>query len=335
MVKNFFKVLLFAVLCFLIVEQSYRVYSVGLVAFNPWRLNSLTGIFNSGLIELSEDPEIYYELKPNLDNYFKGARLTTSSIGLADKEYSLEKPEDTLRIAVVGSSWSMASGVPTDRSYHAILEERLNLDPALPNIEIINFSVEYYSLREIVAIARKKVLAWNPDIIIVAVTFTTASLSWDGIIANRELPPKNNPFFTSFALRAITGAMGIKWIGSTDPRREALGKYGMGVFRDQLTRSLREINAAADPEGARTMLLWLAFEPLQGKVLADVKAMAEDTGVIVVRGEKPLMGTKREQEALRISRFDRHPNELAHSKIADELESALIENDLLPPKVDL
>ena len=323
-------------LCFLVVEQSYRIYSVGAVAFNPWRLNSLTGILDSGLVNLSDDPEIYYELKPNLDTYFKGSTFTTNSMGLAeDREYEKAKPPGVYRIAIVGSSWSMASGVPTDQSYHAVLEERLNQEFADLDIEFINFSVEYYSLREMLATTKSKALDWQPDLIVVPVTYTTASLAWDGVVSNRELPPKTNPFFTSYAARELTGALGLPTWWSGEPRRGTLGPYGMGVYRDQLTRVMREFNAAANSVGARTMLLWLAFEELRGKVLADLEVMAADTGVIIVQGERPLLGSKRYQEGLRISRFDRHPNALAHQKIADALEAALYEHQLLPAKVDL
>jgi hypothetical protein len=333
--RSLLTIVVFSVLCFLTVEQSYRVYSVGMKAFDPWKLNSLSGIMDSGLIDMVDDPEIYYELKPNIDEYFKGVKLRTNSVGIADQEYPREKPEDTLRIAVVGSSWSMASGVPTDKSYHAILEEQLKLNPDLKAVEFINFSVEYYSLREIVAVTKQRVLDWDPDIILVAVTFTTASLVWDGILVDRELPPKNNPFFDSFALRALASAVGLTLGASMDTRRESLGPFGMNMLREQLTRSMREINAVARPRGIQTMLLWLAFEELQGLMLENLEVFEEESGMILMRGDLPLLGTKAEQERLRISRFDRHPNELAHQKIADVVEAALIENSLLPAKVSL
>ncbi len=333
--RSLLRIVVFSLFCFLMVEQSYRVYSVGMKAFDPWKLNSLAGILNSGLINMVDDPEIYYELKPNLDVYFKGVELRTNSVGLADQEYPREKPQDTLRIAVIGSSWSMASGVPTDKSYHAILEERLKSNPELKAVEFINFSVEYYSLREIVAVTKQRVLDWDPDIILVPVTFTTAFLVWDGIVVDRELLPKHNPFFDSFALRALASAVGVNLGAMKDARRETLGPWGMNMFRDQLTRSLREINAVARPRGIQTMLLWLGFEELQRKVLAELEALDEDEGIILIRGDLPLLGTKREQERLRVGRFDRHPNELAHQKLADVVETALIENSLMPAKASL
>jgi hypothetical protein len=120
-----------------------------------------------------------------------------------------------------------------------------------------------------------------------------------------------------------------------DTRRESLGPFGMNMLRDQLTRSMREINAVARPRGIQTVLLWLAFEELQGLMLENLEVFEEESGIILVRGDLVLLGTKAEQERLRISRFDRHPNELAHQKIADVVEAALIENSLLPAKVSL
>lgn len=333
MLSNLLKTAIFVILCFLMLEQSYRVYSVGWTAFSIAKMNSLTSILNSGLIELSDDPEIYYQLKPNLDTYYKGIELTTNSYGLADKEYALEKPPGTFRVAVVGSSWSMASGAPPEASYHALLEQRFSDDPDLPAVEFINFSVEYYSLHEITAIIKKRVPAWDPDLILVPITFTTAFIAVDGATADRELPPTIYPFFASFTLRELN-RLGVPWPLPVNPHRETYPKEGMDEMRAQLRRSMLEINDVADSIGARTMIVWLGFDTLQRKLLTSIEAVTEENKIILARGDIPLQGSALEQKRFHVSRFDRHPNSIAHLKIADVVESAFIENELLSVQVN-
>jgi hypothetical protein len=103
----------------------------------------------------------------------------------------------------------------------------------------------------------------------------------------------------------------------------------MGIFRTQLDRSLREVHKVSDQVGAKMMMLWLGFEPAQRRVLDTMEQVSSDTGMVIVQSSSIFLGSMREVERLRVSRFDRHPNEIAHQRIADVVESAILENDLL------
>ncbi len=50
----------------------------------------------SGLIKPSSYTKIIFELKPNLNTYFKMARFMTNSCGLRDKEYLVDKQKTLL-----------------------------------------------------------------------------------------------------------------------------------------------------------------------------------------------------------------------------------------------
>lgn len=45
---------------------------------------------------------------------------------MRDKEYTIEKPANTLRIALLGTSFEMGSGVENDMMFEKLLEDRLN-----------------------------------------------------------------------------------------------------------------------------------------------------------------------------------------------------------------
>ena len=56
-----------------------------------------------------------------------GSRLTINRLGMRDRpDRTVEKPPDTCRVAVVGSSVVMGYGVGDDETFTRLLEDRLN-----------------------------------------------------------------------------------------------------------------------------------------------------------------------------------------------------------------
>jgi hypothetical protein len=71
------------------VECAIRLYKFGLGGLSPRRMRSFTELGESGLVQESRDPELIYELKPNLNTLYKLVDFRTNSRGLRDVEYSL------------------------------------------------------------------------------------------------------------------------------------------------------------------------------------------------------------------------------------------------------
>jgi len=151
----------------LIMEQGYRFYLYGTASFSYEKVNSVRDIGRSDLIQASEFPEVVYELKPNLSSVFKLEALNTNSHGLRDKEYSLEKAEGTIRVAVVGDSFTMPSGVSIEDAYHSRVEERLNAEQTGMKYEFINFGVGGYSFAQYLAVLKNKAVHFSPDAVLV------------------------------------------------------------------------------------------------------------------------------------------------------------------------
>jgi lysophospholipase L1-like esterase len=63
---------------------------------------------------------------------------TRNSLGFHDKEYSVHKPPNTFRIVILGDSFVEAIQVPLKKTFHKILEKKLN--------EAFDFPVEVFSL---------------------------------------------------------------------------------------------------------------------------------------------------------------------------------------------
>src|SRR3989344_4140928 len=119
------------------------------------------------------DREKVFGLRRNNEGFFHGGHYTTNSHGFRGKEISIEKPENTVRVLVVGDSISFGHGVNDNETYPYFLEQSLNEylagEEEAPAFEVINTSVpgnspfqEYHDM--------KRGLAYDPDIIVLQIT---------------------------------------------------------------------------------------------------------------------------------------------------------------------
>lgn len=112
-----------------------------------------------------------FENKPGISSILRRQEFTThvriNSRGLRDKEYSLEKPENTIRIAFVGDSMVFGFGVELNETMGKLLESKLNsgLDK---HYEVINFGVSAYGTEQEYIWIKDEVINYSPDIIILS-----------------------------------------------------------------------------------------------------------------------------------------------------------------------
>lgn len=327
-IKPLLKAGVFLILLLLVVEQSYRIYSLGSAAFSPRLFNSYNLLLKSDFVRLSEFPDIYFELKPDLDGWYRGNRFTTNSAGLADREYAREKPAGVTRVAVVGSSWTMATGVPQEAAWHARLESELNRGTTPPRFEFINFGVEYYGLRELVATVRHKVPLWQPDILHVDLTTFTGYLLWDTADPGQRLPAKATPFFQSYALRALAAAAGI---GIYDGAMEGRPTVGgdVALAHDQTVRALREIAALAAELDVPVVFSWLSFGRPGPQLDQRLRTLASELGLVYVPAYESIRQRgHRKGQPITAS----HPDAETHRIIARRVRGAMAASGLLPSR---
>ena len=113
----------------------------------------------------SENPLLVYINRP----YAKvSSKESFNSDGLRDREYNLEKPVDTVRIAILGDSVAYGDRIDSrEEIFSEILEYSLNL-LGEKNFEVINFGVGGYNIVQEVELYNEKASRYNPDIIILA-----------------------------------------------------------------------------------------------------------------------------------------------------------------------
>jgi len=206
---------LLALIAVILIELTYRTYLFGAAGLTIEKVNSVHPLSLSGLIQPSRYPEIIYELKPGLDTWFKLARFRTNSAGLPDGEYLLSKPENTFRIVVIGSSFSMAAGVAMEDSWQNVLERDLNARVEKKKVEVINFSVGGYDPRQLLATLKQRAVLYAPDLALVDLTLTSPSLmrADDAYHKPLALPTRTYPFLHSFAFERLSQRTHPPFIG--------------------------------------------------------------------------------------------------------------------------
>jgi len=119
------------------------------------------------LVRPSEESDIVYELKPDLDTCFQETRVRTNHQGFrASWEYATEKPAGTLRILGLGDSLMFGWGMPYEATYASTVERVLSKRLSRP-VEFINTAVPGYNTAIEAAVLEKRGLRYTPDVVIV------------------------------------------------------------------------------------------------------------------------------------------------------------------------
>jgi hypothetical protein len=117
-----------------------------------------------------------YSLQPGLSGWYRKegeAYIRINSDGLRDREHAKQKPANTLRIALLGDSYSEALQVPLEDAFWVVMEEKLQGCSAFnegKRVEVINFGVSGYGTAQELLTLREKVWDYAPDIVLLAMT---------------------------------------------------------------------------------------------------------------------------------------------------------------------
>jgi hypothetical protein len=115
---------------------------------------------------LSDNPLLAYEMRPNHRNTRTDGHninVSTNSHGQRDVERTLEKPEGTTRLLLLGDS--VVQGI-TLADLEQTISRRVERMFADPPIEVLNFGVVGYNTRAEVELLRVKGLRFDPDTVV-------------------------------------------------------------------------------------------------------------------------------------------------------------------------
>jgi hypothetical protein len=140
------------------------------------------------------DPYRGYSLRPGVSGWYTRegkSYVRINSEGLRDREHAKPKAANTVRIAILGDSFSEAMHVPMENTFWALMEKKLKACPefAGKEIEVINFGVSGYGTTQEFITLRQRTWDYNPDIVILAMTtFNDISDNSRALKSTEEIP---------------------------------------------------------------------------------------------------------------------------------------------------
>jgi hypothetical protein len=164
-----------------------------------------------------------------------------NSSGFHDEERSREKLADTIRIAVLGNSWTEALQVPREKMYTSVLQERLNGDSCFAgkSVEVLNFGVAGYSTAQELLTLQREVWSYHPDLVLLAF-YPARDIANNVRELNNAADPERSPYFVDRGGQLVLDDS-FRSQPALQPRQIAL--QNIGYQFNQHIQVLQAINA--------------------------------------------------------------------------------------------
>lgn len=262
------------------------------------------------------------ELRPNLRTHLSGRPFSTNQWGLRDREYSVSPSPSTRRIALMGSSIIMGSGVSDGENFESLLEARLNREYS-PNTslhyEILNFSVGGYGPLEQMVALERRVFSFQPQAVFYVAHYSDTKRAINHLInaVARGLEPPYDD------LRRIAREAEID---ATTP--ETVAQARLRPFGSELVSfAYRRIAAECRARGIAPV--WIVLPDLGDenfdKPSDALIRLASAAGFHVLDLSDVYAGF--DQKRIRVSEADSHPNTDGHRIIEERIYRELKDLD--------
>jgi lysophospholipase L1-like esterase len=97
---------------------------------------------------------------------YQGEWITINSLGFRGEEMTLNKPSETLRIVIVGSSAAFGVGVRDEEAFTTLLEANL-AEQIDQEVEVINAGITGANSTQELIVLETRVIALEPDIVVI------------------------------------------------------------------------------------------------------------------------------------------------------------------------
>jgi hypothetical protein len=122
------------------------------------------------------DPNTGWRMRPGYNEivYFPGRSFLDeiNRDGWRDKLYPIEKPKGSIRLGMLGCSFTYGVGVKMEESYPKVLE-RMFHDQGRSNIEVMNFGTNGWGLDQMLIGYKSYIRKYKPDLLVVLYTSDT------------------------------------------------------------------------------------------------------------------------------------------------------------------
>jgi hypothetical protein len=286
------------------------------------------------VVRFLEHDFLQFELKPGVRRTLFGQPFVTNAFGMHDDPVSIEKPDGTFRIAVLGASLDMGWGVKYQDTYINQLQEWLSAQAAHKalspprHFEVLNFAVAAYSPLQRLETLRRKVLAFHPDLVIYSATTLDSRLMEINIC---ELLRKRVDLKYEFVRETAARAGIVEKDLRTTPRgkkrlKSKLRPFYWGLY-DQTLGAIAAECRSADIPLVVVMIPRVGPEDLpnaRAEPVARLKAMIAHNGLPVIDLTNTFDNV--DPASLAIAARDNHPNAIGHQRLFQALRGAVVED---------
>ena len=294
------------------------------------------GMVPSG-IAVETDDLMYEQLRPSIKNtVFKRAPLSTNQWHMRDMEYAKEKPEQTIRMAMLGKSYEMGWGVRNAEVMEQITEDKLNAEYASQSgfdYEIMNFSVGGYSIVQYVELSENAFPEFKPDVVFI----TTHAGEGSRVVAN-ILKIYNKGTVLPEHLQAFLDRAGVTKDMEYAEQKRRLDELEEDIVRWGYDRMLK----AYEAQGITP--IWM-FVPRTMGHQTDLEGVTENTSEFTrwsaiaeeagFEHRWNLSGTFDAYEELlqiQLAEWDTHPNALGHDLLGQQFYDVMVQHmDVIEP----
>jgi D-alanyl-lipoteichoic acid acyltransferase DltB (MBOAT superfamily) len=271
-----------------------------------------------------------YDLRPNVKIFFRRDYLSTNEWGMRDLPYTLDKPANTFRIALLGSSRDMGAGVGDTQTFETIIENELNAKftgQPYDQYQILNFSIGGYSmLQKLYFLQNRNLFDFQPDIVIItpnAAHEDRASFLhlYQTFSKGIDIP---YPYLLDLLDRAgVTPGMGeLEALDRLMPLREEMLAWVFQSIADEIRAHGTVPVILHYPDPKPEYLLTLEQDT------AEIRTISLQAGYQFIDLSGVFTGIS--IEAHIIAPWDSHPNPAGHQLLARWLYKALIEQGIVP-----
>lgn len=230
---------------------------------------------------------------------------------MRDRAYTQDKPADTWRLALLGSSHSKGSGVEDGETFENLVEDRLNAAGS-QRFEILNFSVGGYGPLSRLTILEDRVVPFDPD---AALYIGIDDLTWI-VTELANAIEKSHPVPFEHVVTAMTEAglePGLSRVVAEQRLRP--------LAKELLTWTYQRFVAVCSERGIRPLALVLPRPediPGEAEMIAEQAELMREAGFELLDVGDAYSGVANHEE-LWIAPWDKHPNADGHRRVADRL----------------
>ena len=222
------------------------------------------------------------------------------------QDYPVAKPNGTMRIVVLGDSFTEGRGLNLSENYVS------HLDSMNDGIDVLNFGLSGLNTRYERIRLQEKALKYEPDVVILQ---TLKNDLYDEMVIRHEvdkiddvlsytLLSIDSPLFARIKLEVIRSVYHRYWDYLMDNEVDVTDR----LFTDEI----RHIHNITDAAGARLVLLSFKHTDLQGAVMEHLSDSLDITYIDLPEE----IGFDCDDPKLRLHRDDSHPSALAHEIVA-------------------